>query len=339
MNNPQGNKPPLAVVKPRIQVHGLKKERLDKPPRFLFFGEGKVGKSTLCASMPEPVFVGAEDGTSELVTRRIPTPPGGWTWEDILQVPLVLAETPDLPYKTLVVDSVDWAEPLCWDYLCRVNRWTKGIESPGYGKGYTAATEEWWKFLRNLDILREKRGYMIALIGHAIVKAFPNPDGESYDRYIIKMHEKSAGKIREWVDAVGFIRVQILTNKLEEGRSNRVIGVTSGKRMIHMQNGATFEAGNRFDIRAPLELPPPPVGWEIIWNAIVESRPTRRRELIEQALAELIELDPEVGKVVTERARAMVVEAGDESQPLGDILVGLQNKIQAVKEEKEKASS
>lgn len=191
------------------------------------------------------------------------------------------------------------------------------------------------QFLRNLDVLRDKCGYNIILIGHAIVKDFPNPDGESFPRYIIKMNEKAAGKIREWVDAVGFLRTELLTRSLENGRTERTIGVTTGKHILHLQNGATFEAGNRYDIRAPMYLPRPPHAWSTFFEAVEEGRPARRRERIAQAVARLAELLGDEAKPIAERVSQLVAEAGDESQRLGDILLGLNNKIEEVTKSKE----
>jgi hypothetical protein len=41
-------------------------------------------------------------------------------------------------FKTVVLDSADWAEPMVWAETARINGW-KDIETPGYGRGYVAA--------------------------------------------------------------------------------------------------------------------------------------------------------------------------------------------------------
>ena len=46
--------------------------------------------------------------------------------------------TEDHAFRTVVVDSLDWLEPLVWEHTARTNGW-KNIEQPGYGKGYVAA--------------------------------------------------------------------------------------------------------------------------------------------------------------------------------------------------------
>src|SRR5688572_13178158 len=91
--------------KPR-KLAGLKKARVAKPMRVVCYGGDGVGKSTLASQAPEPIFIGAEDGTSELEVVRYPDEPA--EWNDIFDAIHVLA-TEDHAFKTLVIDTVDWA--------------------------------------------------------------------------------------------------------------------------------------------------------------------------------------------------------------------------------------
>ena len=47
----------------------------------------------------------------------------------------------NVPCKTLVIDTADWAERLCTEAVCAKAK-VKGIEDFGYGKGYTYLKEE-----------------------------------------------------------------------------------------------------------------------------------------------------------------------------------------------------
>jgi len=57
---------------------------------------------------------------------------------------LALAEQHD--FATVVIDSVDWLEPLVWAKACRDNGWNS-IEDAGYGKGYVAALNLWRQYI------------------------------------------------------------------------------------------------------------------------------------------------------------------------------------------------
>ncbi|WP_449395554.1 AAA family ATPase [Devosia riboflavina] len=46
-----------------LSISDLKKVRADLPPRILFYGPPGIGKTTIAAEFPKPVFLQIEDGT------------------------------------------------------------------------------------------------------------------------------------------------------------------------------------------------------------------------------------------------------------------------------------
>lgn len=76
------------------------------PQRFLLYGVQGIGK-TLCAStFASPIILRTEDGTSAI---DVPTFPDlARTYDDVTQA--ISALHGEHPFKTLVVDSVDWME-------------------------------------------------------------------------------------------------------------------------------------------------------------------------------------------------------------------------------------
>lgn len=242
--------------------------RRDAPIRAVIHGLGGVGKSTFAASAPSPVFIAAEDGLMNIDAVALPEPK---TWAELLaQVDALRSEEHD--YRTLVIDSLDWAEPLCWGQVCaRGGKRVLGKDGPatvehieafGYGKGYVAAVDEWRVLLSRLDRLRE-RGMHIVLIAHSARKPVKNPTGEDYDAWVIKLHEKSAGKIIEWADVVGFATHDIATSE-SNGRHK---AVTTGERVLYVQPNPAFDSKTR------LHLPPSiPLEWSAFMGAIEASR-------------------------------------------------------------------
>ena len=85
-------------------------------------------------------------------------------------------------FQTVVVDSLDWLEPLVWQ-PCAIQPTPGTIEQPGYGKGYVAAVDTWRAFLDGINGLRDDRGMGVVLIAHADIKRFDSPETDPYDRY------------------------------------------------------------------------------------------------------------------------------------------------------------
>ena len=78
------------------------------------------------------------------------------------------------PYRTVVVDSVDWLEPLIWAETARRNC-LPSIESPGYGKGYAEALNVWREYIDKLNALRDRKGMAVVQIAHTDIKRFDSP--------------------------------------------------------------------------------------------------------------------------------------------------------------------
>jgi hypothetical protein len=96
------------------------------------FGLDGVGKTTFASQAPSPIFVGTEAGTFQLDVARFPK---ASTFEELLgQLDALLLLKHD--YKTVVVDTLDWLEPLIWAQVCGEDH-VESIETykGGFGKG------------------------------------------------------------------------------------------------------------------------------------------------------------------------------------------------------------
>ncbi len=217
-----------------------------QPYRLLLSGTEGIGKSTFGAGAPSPLFLGAEDGTDHLDVKRLPTPQA---WADVFRsVGLLQAESHD--FKTLVVDTVDWLEPMLWEFICARDKKTD-IEAYGFGKGYSAALDEWRKLLRALEGLRVK-GMSVVLLAHTHLRTFKNPLGEDFDRYELKLNLKAGGLLKEWCDAVLFANYETFAVKAQN--ATKAKGVSSGARYIYTERTAAYDAKNRYSLPAQLAL-------------------------------------------------------------------------------------
>jgi len=231
-----------------MSLKNVTKGKLERPFRILLYGCEGVGKSTWAADTPAPIFLGAEEGTSQLDVTRFPEPK---TWESALEAFEILRKEKH-GYKSLVIDTIDWLEPVCWDYVCRKGN-KSSVEEFGYGKGYVAALDQWRVMLAKLDMLKNETGMNIIMLAHSHIRTFKNPEGDDYDRYELKLHIKASGLVKEWVDALLFANYETFTHD-KDGRTK---GIASGSRILHSERRAAFDAKNRYGLPEKF-----PLSWE-----------------------------------------------------------------------------
>ena len=255
-------------AKPRMTLASVTRGKRPSPIRAIVFGLEGVGKSTFAANAPSPIFLGTEDGTGQLDVARFPAPS---TFDDILDALRTLTNDKH-DYKTLVVDTLDWCEPIIWHHCC-VRDDQQNIEAYGYGKGYSAALDEWRVFVVALERLRRDKEMHVLLIAHSWIKTFKNPLGDDFDRYEMKLHNKAAGLLKEWSDAVLFVNYEELAHK--DSKTKRVRGVSTGARLIHTERTATYDAKNRYGLPGAL-----PLSWEDFEAAVKAGTPSSMEDLL-----------------------------------------------------------
>ncbi len=290
---------------PRMTLANVVRGKQEKPIRALIYGVAGVGKSTFGACAPDPIFLCSEDGTAHLDIARLPSPRA---WADVLEATRILA-TEKHEYKTLVIDSIDWLEPLCWAQVCATGG-KHSIEDFGFGKGYVMAVELWRQLLSRLEVLERACKMNVILVAHALVKKHDDPMTGAFDRYRVKLHEKSADLLREWVDAVLFARHESVG--VTDKATGKVRGMSSGARLIHTQWHAAFDAKNRYDLPEIM-----PLDWAGFAAAVQAGAPA----LLAELRAELAELLPRL--TAPRRAHAETVRdtwAGDDAARLAQLL-------------------
>ena len=168
--------------------------------KVVLYGPEGIGKTTLAAGFPDPLFVDVEGGTSHYDVARVDPAPA--SWQALMET--VRAVKAERPCATLVIDTADWAEDMCMRGLCAENKWSS-IESPGYGKGYTYLAEEFGRLLDALSDVAEA-GVNVVVCAHAQMRKFEQPDeAAAYDRWELKLQKKVAPMLKEWADAVLFL--------------------------------------------------------------------------------------------------------------------------------------
>lgn len=238
--------------------------------KVVIYGPEGVGKTTLAAAFPQPLFIDTEGSTNKMDVARFPKPT---SWEMLKNE---VREAPKTGCKTIVIDTIDWAEKLCIASICDASQ-KKGIEDFGYGKGYVYEREEFGKFL---DLLQDTvdSGVNVVLTAHAQIRKFEQPDElGAYDRWELKLGQKTGSQIsplvKEWADMVLFCNYKthtVVTDK--EGKKRKAQG---GERVMYTSHNPCWDAKNRDglpeilplayepiahifgDVPAPVQAPPP----------------------------------------------------------------------------------
>ena len=217
--------------------------------KTVIYGAEGIGKTTLAAQFPSPIFIDTEGSTKQLDVARLPAPS---SWEMLLQeLDFVISRR---PCGTLVIDTVDWAEQLCIADLCAKNG-KSGIEDFGYGKGWEFEKESFGKFLNKLTEVINA-GINVTLTAHAALRKFEQPDEMgSYDRWEMKLGNKTTNKIspliKEWADIVLFCNYKTLVVQTDkEGKKHKAQG---NRRVMYTQHHPCWDAKNRYGL--PEEIP------------------------------------------------------------------------------------
>jgi len=227
----------------------IQRGRIAAPRRVMLFGVHGIGKSTFGAMSYRPVFIQTEDGLGEIDCEKFPL---ARSYHNIIQA-LTELYSEEHPYETVVIDSLDWAERLIWADVC-AKRGVENIEDIGYAKGYTFALTQWREVLDGLDGLRSERQMMVVLLAHAKIERFENPETDTYDRYVPRLHKLASAIVQEWCDEVLFAAYRIHTKTRDEGFGRkRAQGIGTGERIMRTTERPAHIAKNRLNL--PDELP------------------------------------------------------------------------------------
>jgi RecA-family ATPase len=249
----------------RMGLDGITDGMRDVPWAILVYGPEGVGKSKLVENIDNHIHLDIEQSANWLKTKKFPT---ATTLQEVYEA-IETLYTQDHPFKRLVIDTVGRLEAMIFQHVVQTAKKRPGgggintIEDFGYGKGYQIALDEWRNVIARLDELRSVRRMDILLLGHTMIRSFKNPDGPDYDRYELRLHDKAAGFVKEWCDAVLFARYEETTTKIE----NRVKGAMTGERVLCTQRTAAYDAKNRFNL--PEQLP---LNWRELETAMLTGK-------------------------------------------------------------------
>lgn len=223
--------------------------------KFIIYGVEGIGKTTLAARFPDPVFIDTEDSTKEMDVRRFDKPT---SWQMLLQEVDYIRANPH-QCRTLVIDTADWAEKLEIEDLCARMKWD-GLEASGYGRGYQYSAEEFGKLLDKLSDVAA-RGVNVVLTAHAWLRKIELPEElGAYDHWEMKTTKKVAPMLREWADNVLFANYKtVVVNVDGKGTQKGRNKAQGGKRVLYTSHNPCWDAKNRLGMPEEMEL-----SWEAL---------------------------------------------------------------------------
>lgn len=220
-----------------------------KAQKVVVYGPEGIGKTTFAAAFPEALFIDTEGSTNLMNVARTQKPT---SWTMLLQMIRSVTQDPNV-CKTLVIDTIDWAEQLCVAHICNsIDPPKKSIEDFGYGKGYVMAREEIGRMLNLLQDIIDA-GINVVLTAHAQIRKFEQPNEiGSYDRYELKLGQKTSSStsalVKEWADIVLFANYKVHVVEIDKKKKSQ-----GGSRVMYTTHHASWDAKNRHSL--PPELP------------------------------------------------------------------------------------
>ena len=249
----------------------ITKGKRARAQKVVIYGTEGIGKSSLASQFPEPLFIDTEGSTDNMDVARLDKPTS-WI---MLNNQIAFIKANPTVCKTLVIDTIDWAESLCVDNLCAMHG-KKGIEDFGYGNGYVYAKEEMGRFLNKLQDLIEI-GINVVLTAHAQIRKFELPDEMgSYDKYELKLGKKTSSQtaplVKEWADLLLFCNYKTYLISQEKSTKKKAQG---NQRVMYTEHNPAWDAKNRHGL--PSELP-------LDYNSIAHIFKTEEKEEVKKTI-------------------------------------------------------
>lgn len=232
-----------------LSLSNLKSSKSSNPPITLIYGVDGVGKTSLAAEWPDPIYLPTE-GEKTPSDVEIPTPGVIGSWQDLEDVINELLTT-EHDRKTIIIDSLDGLAPYVEAVTAaRIGAASISDNSKGspaaFGNGYLESEVEWGNFMSGCEAL-SAAGMAVVLLCHPDIKRFDDPLNDPYDRYILKLNKRAAPLIRSKCDIVTFLNYRVSIKEKEVAPKKTVTHAEGGKeRQIHLTRGAGFDAKNRY---------------------------------------------------------------------------------------------
>jgi len=217
-------------------------------------GDAGLGKSSLAATFPKPIFVRCEDGVARVPEAFRPAALPVVRNEDQLWEQLKALVHEEHDYKTCVIDTVSAADRMFVQSILKQDGKARSLPQAlgGYGAGFSALAARHQHVRNAAEMMRIKRGMNVVFLAHTEVGTMRLPDMDDFSRYSLRMtHDKSLPPYLDDVDAVGFMRQRIV---LRGDDGDRKKAVSDDTRELVMHVTAANVSKNAYGITEPIEV-------------------------------------------------------------------------------------
>lgn len=225
---------------PIAPLGGFKRrEGIEIGRRAMIFGPGGIGKSSLAALAPRPVFLDLQCESEQLNVAR-------YTTDDIRDWDGLRAavRSPDVwgDRDTLVIDNLTRAQQLATEWVVanipdpKTGEQPNSIDLYSFGTGGQLRCDTFRLLLQDLDAPL-RAGKNVVLIAHSTIDKAPNTRGEDWIRLEPDLAQASTGKstssirnaVFQWCHHVLCIAYDVAVQKgsnVGEGQGSRAIYLT-----------------------------------------------------------------------------------------------------------------
>lgn len=186
----------------------IKTNTEQRPPFVLIFAPQGYGKTTFIASIGATFIIDTEDKCNEIegAFRYVPE-----TYNDVLLSLQYVFNSEIVPFKALVIDTLDWLEKRIHDQICT----TYGVKTINddkckelnFGKGSILAANMFLSdVLPILEAIRKKHGIPVVLCAQHQKVPVNSPDVEKYTINDLRLEPRLAGAISDKVEAKMYIQ-------------------------------------------------------------------------------------------------------------------------------------
>lgn len=274
-----GAVPPTAGAKATIELLAP----VFEPPRIVLNAVEGWGKTTVAAySSAKPLLVmcGNETGYRTLLgNRTVPRVHSA----HVTTLPMlfdVLAQAAEADFESVCIDASGGMERLIHEEVCRrdFNGDFGEHGFMGFQRGYDVSVGDLLRVLVALDLIREKTGAAIWLLGHVKTIGIKNPLGADYDQFTGDTHPKTTqAALNKWADAIFVGKYKTLVDTTASGKNkSKGKGIGQGDRVIYVDESDAVKAKNRYFMDTnPLPIPDDPTqAAATIWAAIIKHAST-----------------------------------------------------------------
>ena len=252
-------KPPKATAKQTVLIKNFKVEPwtgAGEGEKIVVYADTGMGKTTLCSMLPNPIFLGLDDGGRRIVNPKTQEPikhiPDVETYEDVRAVLQQISLFPK--GSSCVIDTVTLLEQRIENHILETILLPKGagkaknIKSYGWNDGSSHTLDAFRLILQDLDALI-RRGVNVGLICQEQTITIANPEGIDYLQACPKLHhDRQYSMMLEvcaWADQV--FRVNYLNTAIRtEGK--KIIGKVASRdttRAIYIGGAQDYRAKSR----------------------------------------------------------------------------------------------